>query len=125
MMIKLLLQNQERIQLNDIIFYPWLIKLLLHLQRGLNNTKGSMKILFFTSKKLCSVDDKSLLSCFARLEAAIKSGEYSDIDGKELHMELKFLQDFIPKGDIRPLDILKFVKRMGCFTNTLVAYRIL
>ena len=40
-------------------------------------------------------------------------------------MELKFLQDFIPKEDMGPLDILKFVKRMGCFPNALVAYRIL
>jgi hypothetical protein len=69
--------------------------------------------------------DKSLLSCCTRLEAALKSGDYSDIDGKELHMELKFLQEFIPKGDMGPLDILKFVKRMSCFPNALVAYRIL
>jgi len=80
----------------------------------------------FTSKKLCSLDDKSLLSSCARLEAALKSGDHSDIDGKELHVELKFLQDFfIPKEDMGPLDILKFVKRMGCFPNVLVAYRIL
>ena len=79
----------------------------------------------FTSKKLCSLDDKSLLSSCARLEAALKSGDHSDIDGKELHVELKFLQDFIPKEDMGPLDILKFVKRMGCFPNALVAYRIL
>ena len=78
----------------------------------------------FTSKKLCSLDDKSLLSSCARLEAALKSGDHSDIDGKELHVELKFLQDFIPKEDMGPLDILKFVKRMGCFPNALVAYRI-
>nr|XP_034593178.1 zinc finger MYM-type protein 1-like [Setaria viridis] len=79
----------------------------------------------FTSKKLCSLDDKSLLSSCAHLEAALKSGDHSDIDGKELHVELKFLQDFIPKEDMGPLDILKFVKRMGCFPNALVAYRIL
>nr|TKW28709.1 hypothetical protein SEVIR_3G346400v2 [Setaria viridis] len=88
----------------------------------------------FTSKKLCSLDDKSLLSSCAHLEAALKSGDHSDIDGsgdhsdidgKELHVELKFLQDFIPKEDMCPLDILKFVKRMGCFPNALVAYRIL
>jgi len=79
----------------------------------------------FTSKKLCSLDDKSLLSSCARLEAALKSGDHSDIDGKELHVELKFLQDFIPKEDMGPLDILKYVKRMGCFPNALVAYKIL
>jgi hypothetical protein len=72
--------------------------------QGYENTFGFL----FTSKKLCSLDDKSLLSCCARLQAALQSGDYSDIDGKELHMELKFLQDFIPKGDMGPLDILNF-----------------
>ena len=65
------------------------------------------------------------MSSCARLEAALKSGDHSDIDGKELHVELKFLQDFIPKEDMDPLDVLKFVKRMGCFPNALVAYKIL
>lgn len=73
-----------------------------------------MKRLFlFTSHKLCSLHDKSLLSSCARLGAALKSGEHSDIDGKELHLVSKFLQDFIPKEDMGSLDILKFVKRMG------------
>nr|XP_034570001.1 uncharacterized protein LOC117834560 [Setaria viridis] len=53
-------------------------------------------------------DDKSLLSSCARLEEALKSGEHSDIDGKELLVELMFLKDFIPKEDMGPLDILKF-----------------
>jgi hypothetical protein len=79
----------------------------------------------FTSQKLCSLDEKSLLSSCAHLEDALKGGNHSDIDGKELHYELKFLQDFIPKEDMGPLDILKFIKRMGCFPNALIAYRIL
>jgi hypothetical protein len=65
-----------------------------------------------------------LTSC-AHLEAALKSGDHTDIDDKELHVELKFLQEFIPKEDTGPLDILKFVKQMGCFPNAQVAYRIL
>lgn len=89
--------------------------------QGYENTFGFL----FTSRKLCSLDDKSLLSACAHLEAALKSGDHSDIDGKELHAELKFLQDFIPNRDMGPLDILKFVKRMGCFPNALIAYRIL
>jgi hypothetical protein len=31
------------------------------------------------------------------IDVAIKSGDNSDIDGKVLHVALKFLQEFIPK----------------------------
>ncbi|KAJ1262638.1 hypothetical protein BS78_09G124200 [Paspalum vaginatum] len=88
--------------------------------KGYEETFGFL----FTSKKLCSSDDKSLLSSCTHLEAPLKNGQHSDIDGKELHVELKFLQDFIPTEVMGPLDILKFVKRMGCFPNALIAYRI-
>jgi hypothetical protein len=36
----------------------------------------------FTSDKLRSLDDKRLFSCSMNLEAALKSGEHSDINGK-------------------------------------------
>ena len=65
------------------------------------------------------------MSSCAHLEVALKSGEHSDIDGKELYTELKFLQDFIPREEMGPAAILKFVKRMGCFPNALIAYEIL
>jgi hypothetical protein len=89
--------------------------------QGYEDTFGFL----FTSQKLCSSGDKNLLSACTNLEAALKSGDHSDIDGKELHVELKLLQDFIPKKDMGPLDILKFVKKMGIFPNALIAYRIL
>jgi hypothetical protein len=89
--------------------------------KGYENTFGFL----FTSKILCSLDDNCLLSSCVNLENALKSGEHSDIDGKELHVELKFLQNIIPHEGMGPLDILKFVKRMGCFPNALIAYRIL
>ena len=60
------------------------------------------------------------------LEAALKSGENSDIDGKELFMELKILQGFLPQEEMMgPVAILKFLKQMGCFPNAFIAYRIL
>ena len=68
--------------------------------QGYENTFGFL----FTSQKLCSLDDKSLLSSCAHLEAALKSGDHSDIDGKELHVELKFLQDFIVKVALKSGD---------------------
>ena len=89
--------------------------------KGYENTFGFL----FSSKILCSLDDNSLLSSCLNLEKAVKSGEHYDIDGKELHVELKFLQSIIPNEGMGPLDILKFVKRMGCFPNALIAYSIL
>jgi hypothetical protein len=79
----------------------------------------------FTSHKLCSLDDKSLLSSCTQLEMALKSGQQFDVDGEGLHIELMFLQQFISNKDMQPRDILKFIKRMGCFPNAYIAYRIL
>jgi hypothetical protein len=78
----------------------------------------------FTSNKLRSLDDKTLFSCSMNLEAALKSGEHSNIDGKELFVELKLIQDLI-KESMGPLDILKHVKHLGCFPNIVIAYQIL
>ena len=64
----------------------------------------------FTSHKLCSLDDKSLLSSCTQLEMALKSGQHSDVNGKDLHIVLMFFQDFISNKDMGPHDILKFVK---------------
>ena len=50
----------------------------------------------------------------------------SDIDGKELFMELKILLGFLPREEMMgPVAILKFLKQMGCFPNAFIAYRIL
>jgi hypothetical protein len=59
----------------------------------------------FTSDKLHSLDDKRLFSSYINLEAALKSEEHSDIDGKELFVELKLIRDLI-KESMGPLDIL-------------------
>lgn len=59
------------------------------------------------------------------LEATLKRDEKSDIDANELYTELRFLQDFIPKENMGPLEILKFLKRHDCFPNASIAYRIL
>ena len=40
-------------------------------------------------------------------------------------MELRFLQDFIPKDNMEPVEILKFLKRHDCFPNASIAYRVL
>jgi hypothetical protein len=52
--------------------------------------------------KLSSLDDKRLMSSCTHLEAALKSGEDSNINGKGLYLELKFPQDFIPTEEMGP-----------------------
>jgi hypothetical protein len=65
------------------------------------------------------------MSSCTHLEAALKSGEDFDIDGKDLYLELKFLQNFIPAEEMGTVAILKFLKQMECFSNALIAYRFL
>ncbi|BAF28674.1 Os11g0628800 [Oryza sativa Japonica Group] len=79
----------------------------------------------FTADSLRSLDNTSLKSSYDNLEAALKRDEKSDIDANELYTELRFLQDFIPKENMGPLEILKFLKRHDCFPNASIAYRIL
>ncbi|XP_066318594.1 uncharacterized protein [Miscanthus floridulus] len=79
----------------------------------------------FTSETLRSLDNQSLKSSCDNLEAVLKKDEKSDIDAKELYMELKFLQDFIPEERMGPVEILRFLKKHGCFPNATIAYRVL
>jgi hypothetical protein len=71
------------------------------------------------------LDNKSLKSSCDNLEAALKKDGKSDIDANELYMELKFIQDFIPKENMGPVEILKFLKWHDSFPNASIAYRIL
>uniref|UniRef100_I1Q3J8 HAT C-terminal dimerisation domain-containing protein n=1 Tax=Oryza glaberrima TaxID=4538 RepID=I1Q3J8_ORYGL len=71
------------------------------------------------------MDNTSLKYSCDNLEATLKRDEKSDIDANELYTELRFLQDFIPKENMGPLEILKFLKRHDCFPNASIAYRIL
>ena len=79
----------------------------------------------FTSDELQSLDNQSLKSSCENLEAALSKDGKSDIDANDLYVELKFLQDFIPKENMGPVEILKFLKRHDCFPNATIAYRVL
>ena len=79
----------------------------------------------FTSDTLQSLDNNSLKSSCENLETVLTSDGKSDIDANELYLELKFLQDFIPRESMGPVEILKFLKRHVCFPNTTIAYRVL
>jgi hypothetical protein len=49
----------------------------------------------------------------------------SDIDTNDLYVELKFLQEFIPKETMGPVEVLDYLKCHDCFLNASIAYRIL
>ena len=63
-------------------------------------------------------------SC-VNLEAALMKDKQSNIDANDLFVELKFLQNFMPRENIGPVDILNFLKRHDCFPNASIAYRVL
>jgi hypothetical protein len=67
----------------------------------------------------------SLKSSCDNLGAVLTKDGKSDVDANDLYVELKFLQDFIPKENMGPLEILKFLKRHDCFPNASIAYRVL
>ncbi|PWA54786.1 zinc finger MYM-type protein 1 [Artemisia annua] len=79
----------------------------------------------FTSHKLNSYDDNTLKSHCSHLEAALKNNEQSDIDAKDLFVELRLLNNYLPDENLGPLDILNFLKEHGIFPNAVIAYRVL
>lgn len=79
----------------------------------------------FTSHKFRSLDDINLKNSCIQFENALKYNEHSDVDGNELSVELKLLSDILPNYIVTATDILKFLKDLDCFPNTLIAYRIL
>ncbi|XP_070668502.1 uncharacterized protein [Malus domestica] len=82
--------------------------------------------LLFNLKKLKDVDNDSLKGFCINLEGCLKHGEYSDIDGKDLFIELRILRETLPKEINRAMEVLKYIRQIdGCFPNAWVAYRIL
>ncbi|KAF8088671.1 LOW QUALITY PROTEIN: hypothetical protein N665_0532s0034 [Sinapis alba] len=80
----------------------------------------------FDLQKLKSAKDDSLMTSCANLEAYLKYGVHSDIDGNDLFMELKLLKNVLPKEIKKQLEVLDFLKKMErCYPNTWTAYRIM
>jgi hypothetical protein len=71
------------------------------------------------------LDNQILKSSCENLEVALSKDGKSYIDANDLYVELKFLQDFIPKENMGPVEILKFLKHHDCFPNATIAYRVL
>ena len=85
-----------------------------------------------------SLDNDSLKYSCNNLESALKENKKSnndandanekrrsDIDANDLYVELKLLQNFIPKESMGPVEVLNFLKRHDCFPNASIAYRVL
>ncbi|KAL4582621.1 hypothetical protein LXL04_007178 [Taraxacum kok-saghyz] len=68
---------------------------------------------------------KELKLCCSLLETALKYGERSDIDANELYLELKLLHQFLPSETTNPTDVLKYMQKVDCFPNAIIAYRVL
>ncbi|XP_076921537.1 uncharacterized protein LOC143582989 [Bidens hawaiensis] len=80
---------------------------------------------FLFPKKLKELEDKDLMSCCIILQDALKYGEASDIDAKELYMELKLMNTYLSDEIITFIYALKFLKKAYHYPNALVAYRVL
>ena len=59
------------------------------------------------------------------LENFLKVGEYSNIEGFDLFLELSVLREFLRSRINVPIMILDYVKKFDSFPNTRIAYRIL
>uniref|UniRef100_A0A453QDS3 Uncharacterized protein n=1 Tax=Aegilops tauschii subsp. strangulata TaxID=200361 RepID=A0A453QDS3_AEGTS len=92
---------------------------ILSLTSRFDQYQGYQKIFgfLFTSETLQSSDKNSLKTSCDNLEVALKKDGKSDIDANELYAELMFLQNFMPKENIGPVEILKFLKRHDHFPN--------
>ncbi|XP_037433316.1 zinc finger MYM-type protein 1-like [Triticum dicoccoides] len=119
------LSAEESFRIN--YFTPIVDQAISSLTRRFEQYQGYQKIFgfLFTSETLRSSDKDSLKSSCVNLEAALMKDKQSDIDANDLFVELKFLQNFMPKENIGPVEILNFLKRHDCFPNASIAYRVL
>ncbi|GJT63778.1 zinc finger MYM-type protein 1 [Tanacetum coccineum] len=79
----------------------------------------------FTSRKLNSFDDTTLKSHCSRLEAALRNVEQSDVDAKDLYVEMRSLNNYFPDKNLGPYDMLNFLKEHDFFPNAMIAYKVL
>ncbi|KAL8058496.1 hypothetical protein ABFX02_03G022400 [Erythranthe guttata] len=83
----------------------------------------------FNAKKFISLDNKELKCHCENLENALKYGNVSDVNARDLISELEVLQAMLPSESYeinKPwncIKILEFVKSIDMFPNVMVAYR--
>uniref|UniRef100_A0A0D3BX91 HAT C-terminal dimerisation domain-containing protein n=1 Tax=Brassica oleracea var. oleracea TaxID=109376 RepID=A0A0D3BX91_BRAOL len=77
-------------------------------------------------RKLNSTSDDILKSKCSNLEAFLKHGADSDIDGNDLFMEIKIFREVLPKIFKKNVEVLDYLKRMkDSYPSIWIAYRIM
>ncbi|XP_056857419.1 uncharacterized protein LOC130506754 [Raphanus sativus] len=80
----------------------------------------------FSLRKLNSTSDDTLKSKCSNLEAFLKHGADSDIDGNDLFMEIKMFREVLPKTFKKNVEVLDYLKRMkDSYPGIWIAYRIM
>ncbi|XP_022553099.1 uncharacterized protein LOC106383362 [Brassica napus] len=80
----------------------------------------------FSLRKLNSTSDDILKSRCSNLEAFLKHGADSDIDGNDLFMEIKIFREVLPKTFKKNVEVLDYLKRMkDSYPSIWIAYRIM
>ena len=79
----------------------------------------------FDSNKFKTLSVDELKIYYINLENILSFEDHSVIDGFDLFSELKLLKFLLTNEINTPLKILNFIKRLGSFPNTYIAYGIL
>ncbi|GKE51981.1 zinc finger MYM-type protein 1, partial [Tanacetum coccineum] len=72
-----------------------------------------------------SAESDTLLSAEDSFKDALTNNEQSDIDANDLYVELRLLNNILPRGNLGPVDILNFVNQNACLPNAIIAYIVL
>ncbi|GJZ76130.1 zinc finger MYM-type protein 1-like protein [Tanacetum coccineum] len=75
------------------------------------------------SFKLQSFDNTTLKSHCSHLQVALTNN--GQPDANDLYVELRLLNNILPRGNLGPVDILNFVNQNACLPNAIIAYRVL
>ena len=65
-------------------------------------------------KKLTSLNYDNLKKYYVNLEGFLKSDNFFDLNGINLFLDLKVLQEILPKEKKTATNILNFIKKLNC-----------
>ncbi|VFQ59895.1 unnamed protein product [Cuscuta campestris] len=116
--------NEENFRVN---FFSYVVdKAISSLEMRFEQFKDYERLFgFLFPHKLSGIEEKELKLFCHQLENALKFEERSDIDAEELYMELKPFNTLQTSEFSNPIDVLKYLKELGCYQNACIAYRIL
>jgi hypothetical protein len=71
-------------------------------------------IFLFDVKKLTLLNYDNLKKYYVNLEGFLKPDNFFDLDGIDLFLDLKVLQEILPKKKRTATNILNFIKELNC-----------